>query len=155
MSTTIVSTTPPTISVDQVTSAFSQYLDFISATIYLSGNEVNFIKNLVLQNDEILQKITNVINDIIQDDILQIHEIPQLVLVVSGLIKTHISKKSLANVDIINILKFFFTTLLNSNLLPISPDQTTTAQTVLDTSFTLLETVFEKKNKRISLCSLS
>lgn len=143
----------PHVTVPQIQSVLAEYLNLVSATSFLTPEEKTAIQKLNLPDQsEFLEKLADIINCILNDGIIYSHDIPQLVVLSSNLIHQYISTKSLANVGGVSILKFILTSLLNSNLIPIPPNQILKAQMVLDSSFTLLEIVLPSVGRGTTSC---
>ena len=140
---------PIQVSAVQIQSVLAEYLNLISATSYLSPPEKSLIQNLNLPEKlDFLQDLANIINGVLADGIVDSRDIPQIVLGTVNLIQKH----TLANINIVHILKFILTSLLNKNIIPIPPNQLEKANIILENSFTLLEITIPSSKSSCFCC---
>ena len=140
---------PIQVSAVQIQSVLAEYLNLISATSYLSPPEKTLIQNLNLPEKlDFLQDLANIINGVLADGIVDSRDIPQIVLGTVNLIQKH----TLANINIVHILKFILTSLLNKNIIPIPPNQLEKANIILENSFTLLEITIPSSKSSCFCC---
>lgn len=118
-------------------------------SIILNNDEIIYLQTLLAKNPEVFSKISENINNIMADGKLDLHDIPQIILLISNSINANLIKHILVNVDIINIIQFTINTLLESELLPFPDFELTIIKYVIDSSLTLLRTNIKYGKKKI------
>jgi len=91
-------------------------------------------------NTGIISRIQTEFNSIIKDGIISLHDIPQLVLLITDILKSNIVQNTIQNVGIINIIKFILDSLFDSNVLPLNTTELYLVKTLVDSSLQLLQT---------------
>ena len=112
----------------------------------LTPNEITYINTLlqaeldISGNFGIISQIKTEFNNIIKEGGISLHDIPDLILLITNILKTNILQNTIKNVGILNIIKFILDTLFDSNLLPLNTNETALLKTLVDSSLQLLET---------------
>jgi hypothetical protein len=112
----------------------------------LTPTEVAYINKLlqgesdISGNIGIISQIQIEFNNIIKEDGIRLHDIPQLVLLITDILKTNIVQNTVQNVGILNIIKFILDALFDSNLLPLNATEVSLIKTLVDSSLQLLQT---------------
>jgi len=89
-------------------------------TIELSKAEIEFLELLVKNNPVIFRDVHEEIQKIIQDGKLNIHDIPDLVLLVSQMFHIHFIENCIEDFGVINIIQFIIECILDSGYLHIN-----------------------------------
>lgn len=112
-----------------------------SIDLNLTVAEIEFISKFLNDGSQnpILLQIQQSINAIINDNKIDLKDLPHLVMLVSHIIKI----KSDKNLNMLSIIKYILDSLLKSNILPIPDELKDDAQYVIDTSIFLLGTSVE------------
>ena len=118
-------------------------------SIILNNDEIIYLQTLLAENPEIFSKIYENIKNIMADGKLDLHDIPQIILLISNSLNSNLIKHILVNVDIINIIQFIIDTLLESALLPFPDFELTIIKYVIDSSLTLLRTNIKYDERKI------
>jgi hypothetical protein len=105
----------------------------------LNNDEIMFIKNILSKHSEILDKIDNEINNIITDEKIDLHDIPQIVLVISDIYTSHIVENYIENIGLLNIIKFTIDSIIDSNMLPLPNIEISIIKKIIDSSISLLQ----------------
>lgn len=120
-----------------------------SVSVKLTDSEVNFIEELITKYPNILNQIKDQIDNIILDGKIDLHDIPQIVLLISNIYTSHIFEKSIENIEIINIVKFTLDSLIDSSVLPLPNIKKEIIKKTIDSSISLLNfnitTIFKKE----------
>jgi hypothetical protein len=112
----------------------------------LSSAEITYIHTLlevesdISGNTGIISQIETEFNNIIKDGIISLHDIPQLILIITDILKTNMVKNTIQNVGIINVIKFILDSLFDSNVLPLNSSELYLVKTLVDSSLQLLQT---------------
>jgi hypothetical protein len=85
----------------------------------------------------ILPQIQQTLDTILRDGNISLHDIPELVLLITQIFQSNISVK---NINILNLIQYTLDALLESNILPIEKPLQVVAKNMIDTSLTLLNT---------------
>uniref|UniRef100_A0A6C0HZR5 Uncharacterized protein n=1 Tax=viral metagenome TaxID=1070528 RepID=A0A6C0HZR5_9ZZZZ len=109
-------------------------------SVNLTQQEIAVITALV--NDAsgtLLPQIKTTIEGLLQEGgKLSLHDIPQLVLLITQLFQSNIF--AVKNINLLNVIKYTLDSLLDSNILPIPSGVESLAKTIVDTSIELLNT---------------
>ncbi len=98
--------------------------------------EERFIENIVKESPEIFDNIDMSLQEIIKDDRIDYHDVPQIVLMMSRILKDIKSTKIL---DLITVIQIILDIILESGILPITELEIDTFRRVIDSSLGLLE----------------
>ena len=91
-------------------------------------------------NSGIISKIQTEFDSIIKEGYISLHDIPQLVLLITDILKTNIVQNTIQNVGILNIIKFILDSLFESDLLPLNATEMSMIKSLVDSSLQLLQT---------------
>lgn len=109
-----------------------------SISCKLTPYEIAFMTNLMKDaSGGIVPQIQKTIQDILNEGSISLHDIPQLVLLITQIFQSNISVK---NINILNLIQYTLDSLLESNILPIPPQLQSVAKNIVDTSISLLNT---------------
>jgi len=118
----------------------------ISISTNLTPDEVAYINKLVQAESDIsgnfgiISQVKMEFNNIIKEDIINLHDIPKLILLITDILKTNIVQNTIQNVGLLNIIKFILDALFDSNLLPLNPNEISLIKSLIDSSLQLLQT---------------
>lgn len=120
-----------------------------SVSVKLTDSEVNFIEELITKYPNILNHIKDQIDNIMSDGKIDLHDIPQIILLISNIYTSHIFEKSIENVEINNIVQFTLDSLIDSPILPLPNIEKEIIKKTIDFSISLLNfnitTIFKKE----------
>jgi hypothetical protein len=102
----------------------------------ITSAEERFIENIIKESPEIFDNIDIALQEIIKDDKIDYHDVPQIVLMMSRILKDIKSTKTL---DLISVIQIILDIILESGLLPITELEIDTFRRVIDSSLALLE----------------
>jgi len=109
-------------------------------SVNLTPQEIAIITALV--NDAsgtILPQIKTTIEGLLKDDgAISLHDIPQLVLLITQLFQSNLF--AVKNINLLNVIKYTLDSLLDSKILPIPNGLESVAKSIVDTSIELLNT---------------
>jgi hypothetical protein len=103
----------------------------------LADKEKVFLKYLLNDSPESLQKIDAAIDEIMSDGKIDFHDIPQIIFVISNIVK---NSKIKTSADMVSIVQFIIDSILDSGLLPIPNFEVEILKKVVDSSMGLLKT---------------
>jgi len=109
-------------------------------TLQLSKVEMDFLELLVKNNPVIFKDVHEEIRKIIEDDTLNIHDIPDLVLILSKIFHIHFIENCIEELDLTNIIECIMFCILDLGYLDISSENIEILKRVVKTSITLLKT---------------
>ena len=98
-----------------------------------------FIKNILSKHSQILDKIDNEINNIISDGKIDLHDIPQIILLISDIYTSHIVENYIENISLLNIIKFTIDSIMDSNILSLPNIEISIVKKIIDSSISLLQ----------------
>jgi hypothetical protein len=113
--------------------------------LIISIEEINYIRSIFLHYPETGYKINKILDDIVTDGKLDLQDIPNIVLLVTEIYKSHIIENEIQHVTILNLVQFTMNTLLNSGLLPLPNMEIEIIKKLADLSITLLKTDIKYK----------
>ena len=108
-------------------------------TVQLTNEEIIFIKDILLNNPQILYKINTEINTIISDGKIDLHDLPQIILLISDIYTSHIIDNYIENISLVNIIKFTIDSIVYSNILPLPNIDIFIIKKIIDSSISLLQ----------------
>lgn len=116
-------------------------------TINLKPVEIEYIHDVIQNDPELLAIIGNSVDSIVSDGVINLHDIPTIVLLLSQIFKSHFIKKIINNIGIVNIVKFILDSIIDYEYLPLPNVERTIIRNIIDISVNLLETniTLEKK----------
>jgi hypothetical protein len=107
--------------------------------IELTKAEIEYLKIIINKQPDLFDNINNSINSIISDGKIDLHDIPEIILLISNIINSHIIENLIEDVGLINIVKFIIDSIIDSNLLPIPVIEKIIIKKIVDTSISLLK----------------
>lgn len=111
----------------------------------LNLDEINYLKYLLNEQTEIFDDMQIKINLIIEDNKIDYHDIPNIVLIISDVIHVNYNKIN-KNINIMNIITFIMNNIIDFGFLPIPNAELTIIKKIVNTSLQLLnKNVSEKK----------
>lgn len=112
----------------------------------LSDQEIEYVRYLLSDNPEIFQKIQSAIEEIMKDGQIDLHDLPQIVVLVSNIMHVNfisVSKK----VDILNVIEYIMDTIIESGFLPIPAVELPILERIVNSSITLLRMNLGRKDQ--------
>lgn len=103
------------------------------------ANEIAYVKTLAQEDPVVLNSISESLNKIVADGKVNIHDIPEIVLVISNIVKINF-RKIVNNISILSVAEYILHAILDSGLLPIPGVQKEILSKVVSVSFQLLDT---------------
>jgi hypothetical protein len=113
-------------------------------SISLNPNEIRYIKKMVDDHPEIFDKISIQINALIQEKTLGIHDLPQIIIIISREYKIMIPD---TKVDIINIVQYTIDSILDCDLIPFLEIEESIVKKIVDSSINLLRMNIKKEEE--------
>jgi hypothetical protein len=107
--------------------------------IILNQDEINYLNNLIKDKPELFLQINEQINSICQDGMIDYHDVPQIILLITNIFKGHLVENIIENINIISVVKFISETILHSGIMPLSDLEINLIDKIIDTSINLLE----------------
>jgi hypothetical protein len=126
---------------NQLLAKITNNKDFL-VSINLTENEINII-NLILKNHpELLNNICNDIYDIVKDNVINVNDIPRIILLLKDVINLYSTKNNLKikKNDIIDFIKNILIILINSDIIKIDSENKILINNLIILSVQLLET---------------
>ena len=108
-------------------------------SIDLNEDEIIFIHNLIEKNELLFQEIEIEINKIDNENKIDYHDIPEIVILISKIYKSHIIEESIRNISLINIVQFTLDSIFDLNLVPVSEFEGKLIKKLIDSSIKLLK----------------
>lgn len=102
------------------------------------SNEIKYVKTIIAEDPTFLDSISTNLNQIVADGKIDLHDIPQIVLVLSKVVKLNF-RKIVKNINVLSVVEYILHKIINSGLLPIPPVQKEVLNKVIETSIKLLE----------------
>lgn len=115
----------------------------IAFTEKLTDQEVKFLKNLLGNRHDIVVNIMESVNAILQDGVLDVKDIPSILVLMTNLMKVYYSSKDFVNIRVVSILRFLLDSILG--IVPLNTEEVVVIQSVVDASLSLLEITFDEK----------
>ena len=107
----------------------------------LAKNEREFILILLKDSPEAITQIDNAIQEIMKDNQIDFHDIPEIILIISTTMK---NCKIKTKADMIVIIQFILDAVLDSGMLPLPACEIEIIHRVVDSSMRLLTTTITK-----------
>jgi len=85
-------------------------------SITLNLDEIKYVQGLLQTNPEVFNKIADTVNNIMSDGKIDLHDLPQLLLLITQIYNSNLIHSLLNNVDII---QYTLDSLLSYDLLPL------------------------------------
>jgi len=121
-------------------------------SITLNLDEIKYVQGLLQTNPEVFNKIADTVNNIMSDGKIDLHDLPQLLLLITQIYNSNLIHSLLNNVDIINIIQYTIDSLLSSDLLPLPNIEVKTIKSIIDTSINLLRLNIIPIENEVSNC---
>jgi hypothetical protein len=111
----------------------------LATNVALSPRELALI-NQILGDENVGAKINDLFTKILADGKIDVYDVPNLVLVLTEIYKTHIINKGITDVNVINMIELTLDCILDSDLVPIPEMEKKIMKSIIETSLKLLET---------------
>jgi len=108
-------------------------------TIELSKGELVFLELLIQDNPVLFSDIHEELEKIIQDGTINIHDIPDIVLLLSQIFHIHFIENCIEDFGIINIIQFIIECILDSGVLHLNDIDIEILKRVVKSSLSLLK----------------
>jgi hypothetical protein len=108
-------------------------------TIEFSKGELFFLESLIKNNPVFFKDIHEEIEKIIRDRTINIHDIPEIVLLLSQIFHIHFVENCIEDFGIVNIIQFIIECILDSGLFHINDVDIEILKRVVKTSLSLLK----------------
>ena len=109
---------------------------------YISKNlneyEIFFINNLIIKHPEIIYNIQNKIEIIIDEVILNFHNVPDIIIILFENYKEYIIEYKIKNINIKNIIIFTLDSLFDKNLIKFNMYELSILNKLINSSMNLL-----------------
>jgi hypothetical protein len=117
-------------------------------SMVLNQIEINYINNLIKLHPQIFNSISFEIQNICScsNGKIDLHEIPQIIILISNIYKSHIIEESIKNIDIASIVRFTIYTILHAGILPLYNIDVDVIEKLIDSSIDLLKMNIDVKN---------
>lgn len=116
-------------------------------SVKLSLAELAFIED----NPQLFDKVQIAVNSIINANDIEYHDIPEIIALMQEIYKSYFSKHAIENIGIINIIRFTFDSILDSNISLLEPELQIIKK-IINSSFTLLSANIECIKKKDDAC---
>jgi hypothetical protein len=119
-------------------------------SVHLSPKDIKFIDTLLNGNPEMFNQIHGMVDEIISDGVLDIHDIPKIVLLIGKIYKNNLIGEILKHVKILSVVRFTVDSLLESGLIPLPEVEIHIIKKIVDVSIDLLSTnidIIEEKTR--------
>lgn len=119
----------------------------------LSYAQINWINLFINISPDTFNNITKSINDIISDKQIKLQDIPKIIMLISTIYHSDSLKNELNNSDnIIILVKLTFECLIKNNIFYLPDVEKSIIDSLISTSFELLEFQFSNIEKETILC---
>jgi hypothetical protein len=108
-------------------------------TIGLSKSELEFLDHIIKNNPALFLDIHEEMQKIIHHGVLHIHDIPELVLLLSRIFHIHFIENCMEEFGVVNMVQFILDCILDANVLHINDVEIQILKKVIKTSLSLLE----------------
>ena len=106
--------------------------------LLLNDNEKAYLKELLYEHPEVFDKIIKSFDVILSDRNIDLHDIPQIILLISNIYNSNLLEKMLEKVDMVNIVQFTIDSILDSGLLQFPGIEISIIKKILNSSISLL-----------------
>ena len=121
-------------------------------SMHLSPLDIKYIDTLLDGNPEMFNQIHSMVDEIIGDGVLDIHDVPKIVLLVSKIYKTHLIGEIIKQVKILSVIRFTVDSLLESGLIPLPEIEIIIIKKIVDVSIDLLSTNIDIIEEEAKTC---
>jgi hypothetical protein len=119
-------------------------------SLHLSPLDIKYIDTLLNGNPEMFHQIHGMVDEIMKDGVLDIHDIPRIVLLIGKIYQTNLIGEILKHVKILSVVRFTVDSLLESGLIPLPEVEIIIIKKIVDVSIDLLSTnidIIEEKTR--------
>ena len=120
--------------------------------IHLTPIEIQYINDIIYNDPELLSIIGNSVDSILSDGVVNLYDIPTIILLLSEIFKSHCIKKIIYNIDIIHIVRFILESIIDYQYLPLPIVDKNIIKNIIETTFNLLESSVDLKKEINSSC---
>jgi len=113
-------------------------LDNMNESIQLNTNEILYLHRVINDHPEIFQQISANIEAILSDNKIDLHDIPQIILLLSTAYNSIPINQYFMNIDIVNIIQYTIDSILDSGIIILPQIELTIIKQVVDSSIQLL-----------------
>jgi hypothetical protein len=121
-------------------------------SVHLSPHDIKYVDTLLESNPEMFNQIHSMVDEIISDGVLDIHDIPKIVLLVSKIYKTNLIGEFIKKVKILSVIRFTVDSLLDSGLVPLPEIEIIIIKKIVDVSIDLLSTNVHRIEEETKTC---
>lgn len=134
-----------------IISIISSTIGIKDYAIQLKPVEIQYIYDVIHNDPELLGIIGNSVDSIVSDEIINLHDIPTIILLLSEIVKSHCIKNIIDDIGIIPIVRFLLDSIIDYQYLPLPSVDRTIIKNIIDISLNLLESNVEiKKEIKVS-----
>ena len=120
-------------------SIITEHVEGQVLTIQLNKNEMDFLDRIIKNNPVFFKDIHEEIEKIVKDGVLNVHNIPEMVLLLSQIFHIHFIEKKIEEIGMMNIIQFIFDCILESGIFHTNHVDIEILKKVVKISLTLLE----------------
>ena len=120
--------------------------------VHLSPSEIKYMYLLLNGNPKMFTQIHQTVDDILKDGVIDIHDIPNIVLLISKIYQSHMILEMVQHINLLSIIRFTIDSLLDSGLIPLPQMEITIIKKVVDVSIDLLSTNLNMVVKESKMC---
>jgi len=108
-------------------------------TINIDEKEENFLRSITINHPDLFKEVQDIIENLLEKDgQIHVHNLPEVILIISKLYHSHILKNLIEEIGIINIVKFTIHSILESKFILMSDAEIKIIENVIDKSLDLL-----------------
>jgi len=108
-------------------------------TINIDEKEENFLRSITINNPDLFKEVQDIIENLLEKDgQIHVHNLPEVILIISKLYHSHILENLIEEIGIINIVKFTIHSILESKFVLMSDAEIKIVENVIDKSLDLL-----------------
>lgn len=137
--------------VEKIIKLLEERVDNPCFTVHLNKNELDYLAQLVKTNPVIFHDIHEEVTKILQDGVLNIHDIPEIVALVTNIFHIHFVENYIDDFGVINIVQFILDIMLDTGVFHIADIEIEILKKVIKTSLVLLKMDVTIK-KEIACC---
>ena len=142
--------THETTPLDDLLSILNSRIQDPRCTLQCNPEELAYIQKLIQDHPALFHTVEKEMNHVLEDGILNIHNIPEIVLLLSQLFEIHFIQHSIQEIGIGNLVRFTVDAVLDSNLFHLPKIETEIIKRVVDVSLQLLSA--DVKSSPTSVC---
>jgi len=118
----------------------------------LSKEEIEIIHHFLRESPYTLENIIDNITDIIKEDKINIHNIPQIIHIISNIYHSEALRLEYKNINLLWIIKITLECILEVNINQFSDTERNVIEKIVDSSFDLLKLNIRKVNETDNKC---